>query len=58
MELSSVRTHLTEFYRSIGWPLIDPELIMRMLLVGYVMAVRSGRRLCEEAYLNLAYRWF
>jgi len=58
IDLSSVRTHLTEFYSSTGRPSIDPELMMRMLLVGYVMGIRSERRLCEEVHLNLAYRWF
>jgi transposase len=36
---------------------IDPELMIRMLIVGYCYGIRSERRLCEEAYLNLAYRW-
>ncbi|MBO1257122.1 transposase [Alteromonas sp. 5E99-2] len=58
IDLSSVRTHLTEFYSSTGRPSIDPELMIRMLLVGYVMGIRSERRLCEEVHLNLAYRWF
>lgn len=58
VDLSSVRTHLTEFYSFTGRPSIDPELMMRMLLVGYVMGIRSERRLCEEVHLNLAYRWF
>jgi len=58
IDLSSVRTHLTEFYSLTGRPSIDPELMMRMLLVGYIMGIRSERRLCEEVHLNLAYRWF
>jgi IS5 family transposase len=37
---------------------VDPELMVRMLLVGYVHGIRSERRLCEEVHLNLAYRWF
>jgi transposase len=41
-----------------GRPSIDPELMMRMLIVGYRMGIRSERRLCEEVHLNLAYRWF
>ena len=41
-----------------GRPSIDPELMMRMLIVGYCMGIRSERRLCEEVHLNLAYRWF
>jgi transposase len=58
IDLSSVRMHLTEFYSSTGRPSVDPELMIRMLLVGYVMGIRSERRLCEEVHLNLAYRWF
>jgi transposase len=53
-----VRTELKPFYSSIGRPSIDPELMMRMLIVGYCMGIRSERRLCEEIHLNLAYRWF
>ena len=58
IDLSSVRVHLTEFYSFTGRPSVDPELMMRMLLVGYVMGIRSERRLCEGVHLNLAYRWF
>jgi hypothetical protein len=45
-------------YSSTGRPSIDPELLVRMLLVGYCFGIRSERRLCEEVHLNLAYRWF
>ena len=41
-----------------GRPSIDPELMVRMLIVGYCFGIRSERRLCEEVHLNLAYRWF
>jgi transposase len=58
IDLSGVRKHLTEYYSSTGRPSIDPELMMRMLLVGYIMGIRSERRLCDEVHLNLAYRWF
>lgn len=58
IDLSDIRTHLAPFYSSTGRPSIDPELLIRMLLVGYCMGVRSERRLCEEVHLNLAYRWF
>lgn len=58
VDLSDIRKHLASFYSSIGRPSIDPELIIRMLLVGYIMGIRSERRLCEEVHLNLAYRWF
>jgi len=58
LDLSSVRGHLADFYSHTGRPSVDPELMIRMLLVGYVMGIRSERRLCEEVHLNLAYRWF
>lgn len=41
-----------------GRPSVDPEEMIRMLLIGYCMGIRSERRLCEEVHLNLAYRWF
>lgn len=46
------------FYSPTGRPSIDPDLLVRMLLVGYCYGIRSERRLCEEVHLNLAYRWF
>jgi transposase len=58
VDLSGLRTGLAAFYSSIGRPSIDPELLIRMLLVGYCYGIRSERRLCEEVHLNLAYRWF
>jgi transposase len=58
VDLSDVRSHLAPFYSSTGRPSIDPELLIRMLLVGYCSGIRSERRLCEEVHLNLAYRWF
>ncbi len=56
-DLSTLRQGLTPFYSPIGRPSIDPELMIRMLVVGYCFGIRSERRLCEEADLNLAYRW-
>ena len=58
VDLNNIREHLAQFYSDIGRPSIDPELIIRMLLIGYIMGIRSERRLCEEVQLNLAYRWF
>jgi hypothetical protein len=52
------RQHLRAFYSEVMRPSIDPELMIRMLIVGYCMGIRSERRLCEEVHLNLAYRWF
>ncbi len=58
LDLSNIRTHCRPFYSQIGRPSIDPELMIRMLLVGYIMGIRSERRLCDEVHLNLTYRWF
>src|SRR5580693_2984112 len=58
MDLSGLRTYLGPYYSDVGRPSIDPELMMRMLIVGYGFGIRSERRLCEEVHLNLAYRWF
>lgn len=58
LDLSNLRQHLADFYSTTGRPSIDPELMVRMLLVGYCHGIRSERRLCEEVHLNLAYRWF
>src|ERR1700710_985129 len=58
LDLEKVRTELRPFYSNIGRPSIDPELMIRMLIVGYCMGIRAERRLCEEIHLNLAYRWF
>ena len=58
VDLSDLRSHLKPFYSEIGRPSIDPELMIRMLIVGYCFGIRSERRLCEEVHLNLAYRWF
>ena len=58
VDLEQVRRDLAPFYSSIGRPSIDPELMTRMLLIGYCFGIRSERRLCDEVHLNLAYRWF
>jgi len=57
-DLGNLRSHLAPFYSHTGRPSIDPELMIRMLIVGYCFGIRSERRLCEEDHLNLAYRWF
>jgi transposase len=57
-DLDVVRARLAPFYSSTGRPSVDPELLIRMLIVGYCFGIRSERRLCEEVHLNLAYRWF
>src|SRR6187401_1099391 len=58
VDLSGIRAHLRPFYSEIGRPSVDPELMIRMLIVGYCFGIRSERRLCDEVHLNLAYRWF
>ncbi len=58
LDLSDLRKHLSQFYSHTGRPSIDPELMIRMLVIGYCFGIRSERRLCEEVHLNLAYRWF
>jgi transposase len=58
LDLSGLRAQLAPHYSHTGRPSIDPELMIRMLLVGYCYGIRSERRLCEEVQLNLAYRWF
>jgi transposase len=58
LDLTDLRAYLAPFYSHTGRPSIDPELMIRMLIVGYCFGIRSERRLCEEVHLNLAYRWF
>jgi len=56
--LADLREKLRPFYSEIGRPSIDPELMLRMLIVGYCYGIRFERKLCEEVELHLAYRWF
>ena len=56
--LADLRGRLVPFYSDIGRPSIDPELMIRMLIVGHCYGIRFERRLCEEVELHLAYRWF
>ncbi len=58
LDFDQAREHLGPFYSHTGRPSIDPELMIRMLLIGYCYGIRSERRLCEEIRFNLAYRWF
>jgi transposase len=58
VDLSAIREQLRPYYSELGRPSIDPELMIRILIVGYCMGIRSERRLCDEVHLNLAYRWF
>src|SRR4029077_7630472 len=58
VELGELRRELSAFYSTIGRPSVAPELMIRMLLVGYCFGIRSERRLCEEVHLNLAIAGF
>jgi transposase len=58
LALDDLRQSLKPFYSQMGRPSVDPELMIRMLIVGYCLGIRSERRLCEEVHLNLAYRLF
>jgi transposase len=58
LDTEFVREIVASHYSVIGRPSIDPELMVRMLVIGYLNGIRSERRLCDEVHLNLAYRWF
>ena len=58
LDLTWVRAELASYYSPLGRPSIDPVPMIRMLIVGYVFAIRSERLLCREVQVNLAYRWF
>jgi transposase len=58
LDLCWVRAALAPYYSHLGRPSIDPALMIRMLILGYVFAIRSERLLCREVQVNLAYRWF
>lgn len=58
LDLSWVHSELESYYSRLGRPSIDPALMLRMLIVGYVFAIRSERALCRDVQVNLAYRWF
>jgi transposase len=58
LDLSWVHAELAPYYSQFGRPSIDPTLMIRMLIIGYVFAIRSERQICREVQVNLAYRWF
>jgi transposase len=57
LDLSWVYGQLAPHYPKVGRPSIDPVLMLRMLIIGYVFAIRSERALCRDVQVNLAYRW-
>ena len=56
--LADMHERLKPYYSEIGRPSVDPELMIRMLIIGYCYGLRSERRLTQEVELHLAYRWF
>jgi len=58
IDLSIVEERTKDLYSHTGRPSVPPELMIRMMVVGYLYGITSERRLCEEVQLNLAYRWF
>ena len=58
LDLSWVHKEFAPYYPTTGRPSIDPVLMIRMLIVGYIFAIRSERALCRDVQVNLAYRWF
>ncbi len=58
VDFSFIRDRLRPLYSQTGRPSVDPEVLLRLLLVGYLSGITSERRLMEEVRLNLAYRWF
>ena len=58
LDFGWLREKLAPYYSHTGRPSIDPELMLRMLIIGYVFAIRSERQLCAELQVNMAYRWF
>ena len=58
VDLGGIRSYLADFYSQTGRLWVDPEFLIRMLLVGYCFGIRSDRRLWQELHLNLEYRWF
>lgn len=53
-----MRARLRPYYSDTGRPSVDPEVLLRILLIGYLYGITSERRLVEEVGMHLAYRWF
>ena len=58
IDLSFIRDKVKHLYSHTGRPSIDPEVLLRMLLIGYLYGITSERRLCEEVQMHIGYRWF
>jgi len=58
VDLAFIRGKVKHLYSHTGRPSIDPEILLRMLLIGYLYGITSERRLCEEVKMHIGYRWF
>lgn len=58
VDFSFIRTKVEHLYSHTGRPSVDPDVMMRMILVGYLFGITSERRLCDEVGMHLGYRWF
>jgi transposase len=58
IDFSFIDKHTENLYSNKGRPSIDPQVLLRMMLIGYLYGITSERRLCQEVHLNIAYRWF
>ena len=58
IDLSFIRTKVKHLYSHTGRPSVDPEILLRMLVIGYLYGITSERRLCEEVKMHIGYRWF
>lgn len=58
VDFGSIKERVRHLYSHTGRPSIDPEVLLRMLLVGYLYGITSERRLCEEVRMHIGYRWF
>jgi len=58
IDLSFIKDKVKHLYSHTGRPSIDPEVLLRMLLIGYLYGITSERRLCEEVKMHIGYRWF
>ena len=58
LDLGDLHRHLAPFYSHTGRPSVDPEILLRMLIIGYLYGITSERRLCEEVKMHVGYRWF
>src|SRR5437867_9528744 len=58
VDFGFVRSLTKQHYSNTGQPSVDPVVLFKLWLLGYLFNIRSERRLCEEAGLNLAWRWF